>query len=105
MPQAPDLSKIVSIIMENPALISQISELAKSSQTQDEVEKAPEPEEEAVTAKETVITQEKPAPHAKAHRKELLNAMKPYLSETRRGALDSMATILDIIDVMLKKES
>ena len=99
MQQTPDLSSIVSLIMQNPALIEQISALAKPKP---DVEPAqaiePEvPEEERATAAGTDAV-----PLMRSHRRDLLNAMKPYLSENRRTAIDSMSSILDVIDVMAK---
>lgn len=106
MAETPDISKIISVIMQNPALISEIAALAnatKPDQKQESIEATPAEPEAVVNA---------PAPsegvkvtHGRAHRRELLNAMKPYLSEGRRGALDSMSSILDILDVMGRKES
>ena len=111
MQETPDLSKIVSLIMQNPTLISEISSLVKSVPTEEEKKTEPtaieqtedkssiEVAEEAVTepiAKQTV---------RRTRRKELLNAMKPYLSDNRRTAIDSMSSILDILDVMMKRES
>lgn len=112
MQETPDLSKIVSLIMQNPTLISEISSLVKSASTEEEKKTEPTAieqtedkssievaEEEAVTepiAKQTV---------RRTRRKELLNAMKPYLSDNRRTAIDSMSSILDILDVMMKRES
>ena len=99
MQSTPDLSKIVSLIMQNPELIEQISSLAKGDN-----ESTPEPEEETA---EVSVSEKATEPQAtrnmRAHRHELLSAMKPYLSESRRTAIDSMASILDIIDVMVKK--
>lgn len=99
MESTPDLSRIVNLIMQNPELIEQISALAKSG-----------PEEEARTEEargeevETVAdVREVPKRDMRSHRHELLSAMKPYLSENRRSALDSMSSILDIIDVMAHK--
>lgn len=108
MQDTPDLSKIISIIMQNPTLISEIAALASSSGSKAEVKE----EETAETVTDPVVSEaeiapqdEPPRTRGKAHRRELLNAMKPYLSEQRRGALDSMSSILDIIDVMARKES
>ena len=99
MQSTPDLSKIVNLIMQNPDLIQQISALASA-----EADATPEAVDEAVKtqAPEQPIqsTNER---NMRAHRHELLSAMKPYLSESRRTAIDSMASILDIIDVMVKK--
>ena len=106
MSETPDLSKIVSVIMQNPALISEIAALA--SATKQPTEEA-NPEVVIEQSKQTSPIPERPErpepSRARAHRKELLSAMKPYLSESRRGALDSMASILDVIDVMIRKES
>lgn len=99
MQSTPDLSKIVNLIMQNPDLIQQISALASA-----EADETPEAVDEAVEtqAPEQPI-QATNARNMRAHRHELLSAMKPYLSESRRTAIDSMASILDIIDVMVKK--
>ena len=99
MQSTPDLSKIVNLIMQNPDLIQQISALASA-----EVEQTPEAVEEVVetqTPEQPISTDN--GRNMRAHRHELLSAMKPYLSESRRTAIDSMASILDIIDVMVKK--
>jgi hypothetical protein len=99
MESTPDLSRIVNLIMQNPELIEQISALANS-----EPKETPESEEASaeVIAEET-ISQPAPKRDMRSHRHELLSAMKPYLSEGRRSALDSMSSILDIIDVMSHK--
>ena len=111
MAETPDISKIIGVLMQNPALISEIASLVngaekKDESTAEEVKEAPVAAKE--TAEEPVIRANQPREaqgHNKARRKELLSAMKPYLSENRRGAIDSMASILDIIDVMAKRES
>ncbi len=97
MADTPDLSKIVSLIMQNPALIEQISALAKSEPT---VEEAPPPVAETVS--EAAETSVESHVGSRLHRQELLNAMKPYLSENRRAAIDSMMSIADILDMMRK---
>ena len=100
MQQTPDLSSIVSLIMQNPTLIEQISALAKPK-VESEVPEASEPEktdgEAPVSSAEATSV-----PLMRSHRRDLLNAMKPYLSENRRMAIDSMSSILDVIDVMAK---
>lgn len=103
MADTPDISKIINIIMQNPSLIEQIASLANSSDEAPEEKKA----DEAVsappvseTASETSVGAQ---PLMRAHRHDLINAMKPYLSEKRRSAIDSMSSILDVIDVMIKK--
>ena len=108
MQEAPDLSKIVSVIMQNPALISQIASLVSNGETgstkEVEQEVSPSPEVHESIAATPTATLAAPT-HSRTRRKELLNAMKPYLSEQRRGAIDSMASILDILDVMVRKET
>ena len=105
MQDTPDLSKIIGLIMQNPSLIEQISALAKSG-TASESEVSVEPDGEPETVTEPTVSAISEAPvHSRAKRKELLNAMKPYLSEGRRTAIDSMSSILDILEVMKRKES
>lgn len=111
MAETPDISKIIGVLMQNPALISEIASLVNGAEKNgesnaQETGEAPVAVEE--TATEPVVRVSQPREvqsHNKARRKELLSAMKPYLSENRRGAIDSMASILDIIDVMAKRES
>ena len=106
MQDTPDLSKIISVIMQNPALVSEIASLATSSKVTEAKEESAPIVTADPTASEVRIAESEPQrTNVKTHRRELLNAMKPYLSETRRGALDSMSSILDIIDVMVRKES
>lgn len=102
MQDTPDLSKIVNLIMQNPSLIAEISALAKQDTESSEpskevadVDATTEYEKEAVTANATV--------HSRSHRHELLSALKPYLSENRRQAVDSMMSISDILDMMRKR--
>ncbi len=97
----PELSKIVSVIMEHPELIEQISSLVSSEKGEAEEEAAkPEEvkEEIAVSAPAASILQ----PAAK-QRSRLLYALKPYLSEKRSKAIDSMLTFGEIFDMMKTK--
>ncbi len=108
MSQTPDLSKIVNIIMQNPSLIEEISSLVKSSEDSvEESEKNDTKIQKKIESEGESVSVSAPQPHAasKEKRRELLNAMKPYLSENRRSAIDSMSSILDILDVMVRKES
>ena len=107
MQEAPDLSKIVSLIMQNPELISQISSLMKSGEESGETPSVAEEKKEEKVVVESSASAPIQPPHSqnKRRRKELLSAMKPYLSEHRQSAIDSMSSILDIIDVMARKES
>ena len=105
MSTTPDLSKIVGLIMQNPDLIAQISALASSESEEPEAQKSGETAESKVEEVSAVPRKipESEEKSMRAHRHELLSAMKPYLSEQRRTAIDSMSSILDIIDVMMKK--
>lgn len=95
-----DIARVVGLIMENPQLIEQIAALAKPKDTAAPKEVQAEP----VTAepKET----EKPVPtytlpkRATSKRTQLFGALKPYLSEERARAMDSMMAIADILDMM-----
>ena len=101
MASTPDLSGIVNLIMQNPSLIEQISALANSkteSEAPTEVTN-----EDVPTVNDTPTEVSASSTSMKSHRHELLNAMKPYLSENRRVAIDSMSSILDVIDLMMKK--
>ena len=111
MQETPDLSKIISLIMQNPTLISEISSLVKSAPTEEEKKTEPTAidqteDKSSIEVAEEVVTEPitKQAVR-RTRRKELLNAMKPYLSDNRRTAIDSMSSILDILDVMMKRES
>ena len=101
MADTPDLSRIVSLIMQNPELIEQISALAKTDSDSKEggvvqTETAPEAK--------TVSVSAQPHISSRGRRNELLSAMKPYLSEGRRAAIDSMMSIADILDMMRKEK-
>lgn len=95
-----DLSKIVSLIMENPKLIEEISNLAKrddSTEVQaEEVQKG----EDVAEASVPVMSTRAQTPHTASSRARLLGALKPYVSEGRANAIDSMLSIADILDMM-----
>ena len=94
----PDLSKIVSMIMERPDLISEIANLGKKAVD----EKKEEVREEIVTDTEPEV-QTKSVPTAGTpinKRAHLLNALKPYLSEKRAAAVDSILTFSEVFDLM-----
>ena len=104
----PDLSKIISLIMENPKLINDIKALAGNS---DETSGDPTPsmpyEDSSASEKEvkSVSTVSETPPQnvegqVQKNRKKLLTAFKPYLSGERSRAIDSMLSIADIIDAM-----
>ena len=96
----PDLSKIVSMIMERPDLISEIANLGKSKDSGEvtEIKAAEEPK--------PLIrdTPEANPSSASMKRARLLYALKPYLSESRAAAVDSILTFDEVFDLMRKKK-
>ena len=111
MATTPDLSKIVEVIMQNPELITTISSLITSSSDSTEVHaddnaeatrEAPSSEAVASPINAQAKASATPTePHsARSPRRELLGALKPYLSENRRAAIDSMITISDVLSMM-----
>lgn len=95
-----DIGRVVSLIMQNPQLIEQISALAK--QNTDEISQAPtEDQIQEPTAEAVSITQDTyQASGARGDRARLLGALKPYVSSERAKAIDSMISIADILDMM-----
>ncbi len=99
MSDTPDISKIISLIMENPDLVKQIASLMNNSQTAEQTE-AKETEQVSLPADVPVVMREATPRHRKPERTQLLTAMKPYVRESRSKAIDTMVGILDIIDVI-----
>ena len=95
-----DISRVISLIMENPKLIEEIKSLADKGEADD------------TAAKDTAVTpveyEEETEPlsqpiRPKRRRQELLTALKPYISEERRKAVESFVTIAEILDMMREK--
>ena len=98
-----DLGKVISLIMENPALIEQISSLAKQNQSaeqQAEQPAAPQAEEQTAPPEQKTEPTYSPITHHRNNRAQLLGALKPYVSKERAKAIDSMISIADILDMM-----
>lgn len=101
--QGLDLGKVVELIMENPQLIAQISNLAKQSappKTDDNSEEAEKTEEAVQTGVESAQPTYAPVEQKRSNRSQLLCAFKPYVSGERAKAIDSMLAIADILDMM-----
>lgn len=101
----PDLSRIVNLIMENPKLIEEIKNLSSSENNSEEKRETTE-----VVAEEAKSATEVASSGAvrdenlnRIRRKDLLCALKPYVSEERGRAIDSMMSIADILDMMRSK--
>ena len=100
-----DLSKIVGLIMENPQLMEEIRNITEAHNEASESEK-PKIEAESVTTepkKANVPERATYEPKRDSKRTELLRALKPYLSEERGQAIESMLTIADILSVMRER--
>ena len=99
-----DLSKVIGLIMENPALIEQISSLARQSSTEQKIEEPPKATEEVAVLKEDAEPKAEPTYSPiisqRNNRAQLLGALKPYVSKERAKAIDSMISIADILDMM-----
>ena len=96
----PDISRIINVLMENPRLIEEISALAQSAgeTTSTEPEKKSEERVEETAATLT------PDPIAvRGRREQLLSALKPYLSDERQRAIDSIMTFADVLDAVRRK--
>ena len=95
--KSPDISRIISVLMENPELIEQISALVK-----DTPEEAPKdvPEEPKTDVEASTVPIES---DIRGRREHLLSALKPYLSDERQRAIDSMMTFADMLAVMRRK--
>ena len=102
-----DLSKIIGLIMENPALIEQISSLAKQSTSEKQSEEAHPVIQEADIPKVDIESKAEPtyAPviSKKNNRAQVLGALKPYVSSERAKAIDSMISIANILDMMKER--
>ena len=98
----PDLSRIVGLIMENPALIEQISGLLKNQSSEQEIktEAAEEPVASAPTAEASASATYPRDGRKRSNRGRLLGSLKPYLSEKRASAIDTMISVADILDAM-----
>ena len=105
----PDISKIISLIMENPKLIEEISALANGDAAKvtpaEEADEAKEAEKEREEDVEQIKSIQSSAPvedrvRGGRNRSQLLFALKPYVSRERAQAIDSMLSIVEILDVM-----
>ena len=96
----PDLSKILNLIMENPRLIEEISALAKRGEETAATVSEPVSDSETVeTASEPTYPEPK-RERTRERRAQLMSALKPYLSNERQKALDSMMTFADVLETM-----
>lgn len=105
-----DLSKVVSLIMENPKLIGEIKSLMENKDSSEETVSesiatdtelpAEMPESNSPPTQKEEKSVPTSASAAGSNRRKLLTAFKPYLSGERQKALDSIVSIADVIDAM-----
>ena len=95
MAETPDLERVISVIMENPSLIAQISSLVSGKGQ----EKSREPQAKSEPEPDTAPTVSTPSQSTgtDGRRNKLLYAMKPYLSVKRQSAMDTVITVLDVL--------
>ena len=96
MADTPDLQKVISVIMENPSLVAEISSLLSGKgDTGEDIPKnsvaAELPEATAADTEPAVSRTDE------SRRNKLLLAMKPYLSKERQNAMDTVITVLDVL--------
>ena len=105
-----DLSKIVNLIMENPKLIEEIKNLSAEKgepealkPNNEEAKTSSENSESLTSAAVTYDGSGSANGINRIRRKDLLLALKPYVSEERGRAIDSMMSIADILEMMRSK--
>ena len=98
--KAPDLSRIVGLIMENPRLIEEISSLMKKDSDAEEKPITHEAELPEITGNAAEDSPPSDTAERAQRRSRLLGALKPYLSKERARAIDSMISISEMIDLM-----
>jgi hypothetical protein len=95
----PDVSRIIKLIMDNPKIIEEIGEMMHS----DEAEERNADTSDKQTQVEKSVVNDVPEENLRSKsRRDLLFALKPYLSEKRRGAIDSMLSVAEVFS-MLKR--
>lgn len=115
--ETPDLSRIVNLILSNPKLIEEIQTMVKqqddtgseepvgatedlSASRESEAPAAPaDPPPQAERPEDVSVTASAEVKLHRETRAHLLRALKPYLSDSRRRAVDSMLQIADLVDV------
>ena len=116
-----DLSKIISMVAENPELVSSFKSMLSSVNTTESnkngnstindenqyeskpLEKENERQEKPLETEPAIAEQKNTAILRKRRRKELLCALKPYVCSERSKAIDTMLSLTDVLDVL--KES
>ena len=112
MEKSPDLSKIIGLIMENPDVIERIKNLTSTVSDSSTDEKKEVPNEilsdasdtfEQASSQTATAPKEKNGVYDKKRRTNLLYAIKPYVSENRSKAIDTMLSVMEVIDVIKER--
>lgn len=106
MDGAPDISKVIGVLMEHPDLMEQITTLIGKSTEAQSTNSEVNATEDSATAEEIDQPTAMKSTDDEARRRNrarLLGAMKPYLSENRTRAIDTMIGIADAIDVLKRR--
>lgn len=98
----PDISGIIKLIMENPKLIEEVKKTVSGEKTDTAVPPSSTdayspPEKDAVQTDSAPVM---PSDDKSRSRRELLYALKPYLSEKRSRAIDSMLSVAEVLTVL-----
>ena len=111
MDNTPNISDVINVIMQNPEMLGMIKSLVGNQQEKTEEasvasensDLAPETASEEAAPTATLPSEGISAPDQKSERRrQLLSALKPYLSPTRARAIDSMLGFTEIFDVIRK---
>ncbi len=106
-----DISKIIGIIMENPEIIEKIKNLAGGNEGSESIQEVAAiseettqkiPDEDIKNSAEEVAEASivKPTVNTKKRRHDLLCAIKPYVSKERGRAIDTMLSVIDVLDIV-----
>ena len=97
MSDTPDVGQVISLLMQNPSIIENISSLL-SNKTETQTTEESKTEEVP-----TSLPPRAEAIKSHSNRSALLGVIKPYLRSSRANAIDSMIGILDVLDKMRGK--
>ncbi len=99
---APELSRIVNLILDNPKLVEEISKMARTDAQNEDTEA--EPTAEISDSAESVSASAEHTPEPRTSKQDrrgvLISAIKPYLSESRARAIDSMVSVAQMLEII-----
>ncbi len=97
-----DISRLVSLIMDNPELVASIKKLASNTEPEGGKKDDVKQDIESADAVSEVFAKTEPTykHNGGKKRNDLLCAIKPYVSEKRAGAIDTMLSVFDIIELL-----